>query len=230
MRLHPLRWALASSLVLAYVASSAGASTGSAELSKRDGDEHDHHQHGVAPLLELNETEVTLHHEPTPPSYYTIDWDDPEQAEARHPALIITHAVFMGLAFFLFLPLGITMRSLKHAWHGVAVFGFYASVILACAASSVYRKLTPDMYLGEKHSQHGYAVLVVALALTLIDTLGALRRLVTFFCSAKHYTFKGIAQALLGHEDSVKRSGPEYIGLITEEPDSFGGEKESSFV
>jgi hypothetical protein len=97
--------------LLAYFASLAGASEGlprSAELgkfSKRDGDEHGHH-HGVAPLLELNETEVTLYHQATPPSYYAIDWEDSDQADARHPGLIITHAIFMSLAFFIFLPMG----------------------------------------------------------------------------------------------------------------------------
>jgi hypothetical protein len=39
------------------------------------------------------------------------------------------------------------MRSVKHSLHGVAVVAFYGSFILACAASSVYRKLTPDMYV-----------------------------------------------------------------------------------
>ncbi|KAJ6516033.1 hypothetical protein C8R45DRAFT_228754 [Mycena sanguinolenta] len=220
MRLSALRFALASSLVLAYVASSAAASAEhhdprSLRLLTRDGDEHGHH-HGVAPLLELNETEVTLYHQPTPPSYYTIDWEDPEQADARHPGLIITHSVFMSLAFFVFLPMGITMRSLKNPWHGVAVLGFYASVIIACAASSVYRKLTPNMYEGSTHAPHGYRILVVALALTFIDTLDALRRLVSFLFSAKQYTCKGIARALLGREES---SGPEYIGLMVEEPE-----------
>lgn len=103
MRLQP---ALAFSLVLASVASASAAYPRSAErpqLSQRD--EHGHH-HAVAPLLQLNETEVTLYHEPTPPSYYTIDWEDLEQASARYPALIITHAVFMSLAFFVFLPIG----------------------------------------------------------------------------------------------------------------------------
>ncbi|KAJ7276261.1 hypothetical protein B0H12DRAFT_11121 [Mycena haematopus] len=226
MRLQSLRL-LASSVVLAYVASSVGVSAetprSSTELRLRDGDEHEHH-HGVGPLLELNETEVTLYHQPTPPSYYTIDWEDPEKADARHPGLIITHGVFMSLAFFIFLPMGITMRSLKNPWHGVAILGFYASIVVACAASSVYRKLTPNMYPGSTHAGHGYRILVVALALTFIDTLGALRRVASFILSAKHFTVKGFVRALLGREDFDKASGPEYIGLMVEEPDSVQDE------
>ncbi|KAJ7086752.1 hypothetical protein C8R44DRAFT_820961 [Mycena epipterygia] len=219
MRLQPLGLALASSLAVAYVASAADASagfSGSAELrqlqlSKRDG--HGDHHHAVAPLLELNETEATLDHQPTPPSYYTIDWEDPEQASARHPGLVIVHSIFMSLAFFIFLPMGIALRSVKHSLHGVTVFAFYASCVLACAASSVYRKLTPDMYPNASHARHGYSVLVVALALSFIDTLGVIHRIVTFVRSAKHYTLKGFGKAVFGREDSDTK-GPEYIGLI----------------
>ncbi|KAJ6599205.1 cytoplasmic protein [Mycena vulgaris] len=223
MRLQPLTLGLVLSLAAASFVSGSGASagfSGSAELSRRDG--HGHH-HAGAPLLELNETEVTLGHQLTPPSYYTIDWEDPEQASARHPGLIMTHAILMSLAFFIFLPMGIAMRSVKHSLHGVAVFAFYTSVVLACAASSVYKKLTPDMYPNASHSRHGYYVLVVALALTLIDTLGVVHRIVTFVRSAKQFTLKGLWSASLGREaDSRSDStGPEYMGLMGDELDSI---------
>lgn len=114
MRTRLSRLALITLLSVACTASAfdeSTASTSSAEaqlqlgtrrLLKRDG----HHHHGTAPLLELNETEVTLYHETTPPSYYTIDWEDPLQASARYPSLIVTHGIFMALAFFVFLPMG----------------------------------------------------------------------------------------------------------------------------
>jgi hypothetical protein len=70
-------------------------------VGRRDG--HNHHHH--APLLELNETEVTLYHAPTPPSYYTIDWED-EGYEKRHGGLMIAHGLLMSLAFFVALPMG----------------------------------------------------------------------------------------------------------------------------
>ncbi|KAJ7781386.1 hypothetical protein B0H16DRAFT_1498226 [Mycena metata] len=230
MRLHPLSAAaLASSLVLVAVASAATPATANLrQLVTRD--EHGHHHSAAGPLLELNETAVGLYHQPTPPSYYTIDWEDPEQASARHPGLIITHGIFMSLAFFVFLPMGMALRSVKHSLHGVAVFVFYASFFIACAASSVYRKLTPDMYPNASHARHGYSVLVVALVLTLVDTLGALHRIVTFARTAKHYTLKGFGKALLGGEDpDSKGSDAEYIGLITsEEPESIEDMKGSS--
>ncbi|KAJ6629132.1 hypothetical protein B0H10DRAFT_1940012 [Mycena sp. CBHHK59/15] len=218
MRLQPLGVALASLLSLALAASAPSAweeltgrsaelqlSPGTSGLLRRDG----HHNHAAAPLLELNETEVTVDHEPTPPSYYTIDWEDPQQASERHPGLIITHAILMCLAFFVFLPMGIAMRSVKHSLHGLAVISFYVSFFLACAASSVYRKLTPNMYPGASHARHGYFVVAVALALTLIDMLGV-----------------GFWRASFGEEES-ESNGPEYIGLIGEnlEMDAIDEEK-----
>ena len=71
---------------------------------KRDNHGHSHNHH-AQPLLELNETEVTLYHAPTPPSYYTIDWED-EGYQNRHGGLMIVHGLFMSLAFFVALPMG----------------------------------------------------------------------------------------------------------------------------
>ncbi|KAJ7507659.1 cytoplasmic protein [Mycena galericulata] len=210
--------ALGSSLALAsLVSAGAAAYTDSAELwplSKRDG--HGHH-HAVAPLLELNETEVLIGHQRTPPSYYTVDWESPDQSSAHHPGLMITHAIFMSLAFFIFLPMGIALRSVKHSLHGMAVCAFYGSFALACAASSVYRKLTPNMYPNASHARLGYSVLVVALSLTLIDALGAIRRTMTFMWSAKHYTMTGFWRAFSGNPDA---DSPEYVGLMGEDADS----------
>jgi hypothetical protein len=125
---------------------------------KRDG----HHNHHTVPLLELNETEITLEHAPTPPSYYTIDWED-EGYEKRHGGLIVAHGLFMSLAFFVALPMGsliflslaslfntttgVVLRSVKHAAHWMATFSFYLFCMLGCAVSGLYRKLTPNMWV-----------------------------------------------------------------------------------
>lgn len=76
-------------------------------LYKRD--EHGHHHMG-APLTELNETEILLHHAPTPPSYWSIDFEDEASDDRRYPGLMGLHILFMGLAFFGALPIGACMR------------------------------------------------------------------------------------------------------------------------
>lgn len=79
-------------------------------LFERDNHEHGHGHGHAAPLVELNETEVLLHHSPTPPSYWSIDIDDPDSGDARHPGLMFLHSFFMMLAFFGALPAGSSMR------------------------------------------------------------------------------------------------------------------------
>ncbi|KAF7331902.1 hypothetical protein MKEN_00070500 [Mycena kentingensis (nom. inval.)] len=175
-------------------------------------DVHAHsHGHSV-PLLELNETEVTLWHKPIGPSYYTIDWDSPVDPD-RVPGWLITHAVFMGLAFFVCLPAGIALRSVKHPLHSLFVVAFYASFFVACAASSVYRKMTPNMYPGQVHAKQGYMLLFGALALSIIDALSALRRVLDLCRTAKHLTVRGVFNALLGRNSNVG----DYAELAAEE-------------
>lgn len=73
-------------------------------LVRRDGD-HMHHNMHAAPVIQLNETEILLDHAPTPPSYYTIDFED-DSGASRYPGLMGLHIVFMSLAFFGALPVG----------------------------------------------------------------------------------------------------------------------------
>ena len=77
-------------------------------LYDRDGDELGHGQnHGNAiPVVQLNETEVLLYHDPTPPSYWSIDIDDPDPGDERHPSLMLLHSLFMMFAFLGALPAG----------------------------------------------------------------------------------------------------------------------------
>lgn len=74
-------------------------------LRMRDGGGHGHHNTHAAPLLQLNETEVTMHHAPTPPSYWSIDIDNVESDSSRHPGLMALHGILMSLAFFVALPM-----------------------------------------------------------------------------------------------------------------------------
>ena len=74
-------------------------------MLRRDGDMH-MHDHHAEPKIILNETEILLYHAPTPPSYYTIDFEDAASGEARYPGFMALHIVFMSLAFFGALPVG----------------------------------------------------------------------------------------------------------------------------
>ncbi|KAF8974353.1 hypothetical protein BDZ97DRAFT_2052995 [Flammula alnicola] len=187
---------------------------------KRDG--HGHHDHHAAPLLVLNETEVTMYHAPTPPSYYTIDWED-DGYQKRHGGFMIVHGFFMCLAFFVSLPVGIILRSVNHAAHGMATLSFYVFCALGCAASGLYRKMTPNMYEGAVHGKQGYLIILVAISLSALDILATVRRIITFFRSPGKSP-RAFWRYVVKKENSVS-VGPEYSGIVTEEPEEFDSSK-----
>ncbi|KAH9843933.1 uncharacterized protein C8Q71DRAFT_793568 [Rhodofomes roseus] len=174
-----------------------------------------------APLAHLNETEIAASHQPTPPSYYWSDIMDP-QGERRYPGLMAVHVLSMGLAFFGALPAGIALRSVKSAWHPVTVILFYTFATIGVGASMLYRKLTPDMYEGERHSSQGYGWLFFAAALSAVDTLAILLR-------AWHYVVAlrrgeesfGIKSAwktvILGRDEPGVHLTSEYTNLVAED-------------
>ncbi|KIM90974.1 hypothetical protein PILCRDRAFT_58846 [Piloderma croceum F 1598] len=185
----------------------------------RDG--HSHHDSHSAPLLQLNETEVLMHHAPTPPSYWTIDIDEHDPGVSRHPGLMILHGLLMSLAFFIALPVGIAMRSVKHAWHGYVVIVFYGLCVLGCAASALYTKLTPNMYENQKHSQHGYFVLFASACLSILDLVALLGRLTAYIRSRDHTKLNFYRTVILGREEIPTGSDAEYAGLVVDAPEEF---------
>ncbi|KAI0772011.1 hypothetical protein BD413DRAFT_474817 [Trametes elegans] len=207
-------------------------------LLPRDGDHgHGAHGHHAAPLLELNETEVTMYHDPTPPSYFWLDIKEPPPDEKRYPGLMGLHALCMSLAFFGALPTGIALRSVKHAWHGVTVILFYTFVVLGLSASALYRKLTPDMsvlfgappqppYEGSKHGPQGYFFLACAVALSALDVFSQILRLVTYIRSIRsgedRFSFKTLWHyVILDRDQHLSGAEAEYTNLVVEEPDEL---------
>ncbi|KAF8665579.1 hypothetical protein AX16_000037 [Volvariella volvacea WC 439] len=197
-------------------------------LLRRNG--HGHHNSHAGPLLELNETEILMHHAPTPPSYYTIDWEDSQSSETRHPGLIITHALFMILAFFVALPVGIALRSVRHGAHSVAVATFYGLVILGLGASGLYTKLTPNMYEGSRHGPQGYLVLLFAIILTALDALALFTRILYFVRSSKKFQWRAFwSTVVLNRDDTVQAKSSEYVELATGlDEDEFEETKQSA--
>ncbi|KAF4619388.1 hypothetical protein D9613_005520 [Agrocybe pediades] len=187
---------------------------------KRDGSHH-HNPH-AAPLLVLNETEVTMYHAPTPPSYYTLDWED-EGHESRHKGLMIFHGIFMCLAFFVSLPVGIALRSVNHAAHGLVTLSFYGFCAVGCAASGLYRKMTPNMYEGAVHRTQGYLVILLALSLSALDIIAALRRFIVFVRGPEK-SFKAFWQIVIKKQESYPGNAT-YTGVVSDEPEEFESAK-----
>ncbi|KAF5333446.1 hypothetical protein D9611_002369 [Ephemerocybe angulata] len=197
-------------------------------LWTRDGD-HGHgggHGHGhnphAQPIIVLNETEIAMSHEPTPPSYYSFDWEGEGDLTAkRHPGLMMAHIVFMSLAFFGALPIGIILRSVRHPAHGVSMLAFYGLAALGVSSAGLYKKMTPNMYQGSVHGKQGYFFLFVALCLSAVDIVAGVTRLVTFFKSDTKTVRQFWRYVILNQADDVQLQGPEYTGLIVEDPEEY---------
>jgi hypothetical protein len=147
------------SLVLSLLSATGAVYSSPAVLLDRDG--HGHHHH--TPLLELNETEILMYHAPTPPSYWSIDFQSLDPSVSSHATLMIFHAALMSLAFFVALPIGkqyhfiftpaisilsvtaIAMRSVGHSWRALVLVIFYCLSVLGWGAAALYTKLTPNM-------------------------------------------------------------------------------------
>ncbi|KZT20784.1 hypothetical protein NEOLEDRAFT_1140318 [Neolentinus lepideus HHB14362 ss-1] len=222
---------LVPALAVAFTASSVNAapptslSPGSSDAADilvvypRDEHGHDHH---AAPKTVLNETEILMSHLPTPPSYWTNDFEDTETNDPHYPALMGMHILFMSLAFFGALPAGIALRSVKHAWHGFTVMLFWIFCVLGLASNALYKKLTPDLYEGQKHSIQGYLWIVLALCITAVDIMHFGLRAVSYGRSIRSgsdkFTFKKLwTSVILGQEASSPVLGSsEYDALVAE--------------
>ncbi|KAI6047315.1 hypothetical protein EDC04DRAFT_2622773 [Pisolithus marmoratus] len=198
---------------------SLSSSVAARSLGLRDSSEHMHMHHGQ-PLTEINETDILLWHLPTPPSYWSIDIDGSGQSVSRYPGLMALHVAFMMLAFFVALPAGIALRSLKHRWHAFTVVLFYFLCILGCAASALYRKLTPDMYDGSTHSSHGYVVICLTLVPSALDIATSFIRLYAYLRDGDKFTFRSFwHDVVLGRESHELSS--DYTGLVAEDAEEY---------
>ncbi|GAA5821413.1 hypothetical protein JCM3770_003511 [Rhodotorula araucariae] len=128
------------------------------------GDEHSHGHSHAPPLLELNETQILLTHSPDSPSYFDFD-----QSEDGKPALLYIHIVLMSLAFFGFLPLAIFLKAGGSALSIIPQTGFLATSILGLFFGQVYNGLTPNLYEHSSHTSWGWATMVLAIALNIVD-------------------------------------------------------------
>lgn len=146
------------------------------------GDSHSHgHGHGK-PLLEINETMISMYHKPTPPSYGTHDFDDPN-ASPKHPGMMGLHALLMSLAFFVALPIGMWIAEPHYMCRicadGAPFLRYRVTVDRARSARSercgVLRtgctRVVIKRALQEKHAKHVSVFLHRELRLGLVDVI-----------------------------------------------------------
>ncbi|GAA5850460.1 hypothetical protein JCM8547_001882 [Rhodosporidiobolus lusitaniae] len=137
-------------------------------------DEHSHsHSHGPA-LLELNETDIALHHahDFDVPSYWDVD-----QTDEGRPGLLYAHIVCMLLAFFGLLPLTLFLKMGHSSLSILPQTGFLALSILGLFFGQLYKVVDGDHYEGSSHTSWGWFTMILAIALTGLDVVLFLLRL-----------------------------------------------------
>jgi hypothetical protein len=77
-------------------------------------------------------------------------------------------------------------------------------------------------FLGSVHGSQGYMVIFLSLALTMIDGLAILRRIVIFFQNGDKLSIKAFWKvAILGRGGDTLGHASEYVGLVSEETEAF---------
>ncbi|GAA5996530.1 Tvs1p [Rhodotorula paludigena] len=169
-------------------------------------DEHSHHNSHAAPLLELNETQILLHHSPDPPSYFDFD-----QEEDGKPALLYVHIALMILAFFVLLPLSIFLKAGRSALSIIPQTGFLATSILGLFFGQVYNGLTPNMYEKSSHTSWGWATMVLAVGLNVLDVA---RFLLRFTRWGNSLGAKLAGYSLSRQSEEGEKSAEEHDGVV----------------
>ena len=74
-------------------------------------------------------------------------------------------------------------------------------------------------FLGAVHSRQSYFVIVVAISLSALDIIAAIRRFVVFLRSSDR-SFRNFWEIVVKKQERFG-SGPEYTGLVVDEPEEF---------
>lgn len=79
------------------------------------------------------------------------------------------------------------------------------------------------IYLGAVHSKQGYLIILVAISLSTVDIFNALRRIITFLRSndrSPRAFWRYVVK-----KEGVLADGPEYSGIVTDEPEEYDPSK-----
>lgn len=138
---------------------------------------HGGHQHFHGPAIkEFSESVVLLTHAPDPATaYWRQDW----QTERGHPALLVTHVTLMSVGFFVFLPLTIFLKSGGSAFAMIAQVAFLITSILGLLSGRAYSSLSGDLYEKDAHSRLGWAIMIVAIGINVVDVARSVTRLIS---------------------------------------------------
>jgi len=123
--------------------------------------------------------------------------EPPSDDSLSHPLLMLIHVISFTLAFFVFLPLSLALKAAKvvytrddasgvrflHAPGAIKLVsdvGYWVGLGVGWVSGTMYKSKTPALYQGHVHNSSGNILLLVILAISAVDILHLVRRLVAF--------------------------------------------------
>ncbi|TIB85735.1 hypothetical protein E3Q20_03104 [Wallemia mellicola] len=157
----------------------------------------------------LNETAILKAHGPDPMSFYDFDYESDSNSK---PGWMILHAIGMSISFGLLLPIGLALKASHNSLYGIINFTFLVSISVSTAFSTIYKKLTPDLYNHSAHGKLGWFTLFLIAALSGYDSFKFLQRTFHWYKSTSQKTpssFK--AYVLEARNDDYEEREDEWI-------------------
>ncbi|TIA88535.1 hypothetical protein E3P99_02563 [Wallemia hederae] len=146
----------------------------------------------------LNETAIFIAHGADPLSFYEHDYET--QGSNSKPGWMIMHAIGMSISFGLLLPIALALKASKHSLYGIVNLLFLANISTSTAFSTIYKKLTPDLYTHSAHGKLGWFTLFFISALSGYDSFRFLQRAWSWYKSGSARSLRSFKENVL--EDS----------------------------
>lgn len=165
----------------------------------------------------------------------------PHDDSLAHPTLILIHIISFTISFFFCLPLSLALKSAKVVYlrddpRGVRVLhlpgaikllvdvGYWGGLIVGWASGTYYRSKTPELYKGHVHNLTGNMLLLVIIAISALDIISLVRRLISFTRLPSHYrdveSFNNIVLRGLGESTPKPRGARAKVATEANLPES----------
>ncbi|TIA93216.1 hypothetical protein E3P81_01032 [Wallemia ichthyophaga] len=150
----------------------------------------------------LNETEILIKHGADPMSFYEYDY---ESDNSSKPAWIIMHAIGMTFSFAILLPFALALKASHSSLYGLVNLLFLITISTSTAFSTIYKKLTPDLYSHSAHGKLGWFTLFLIAALSGYDSFRFLQKAWTWYKSTNYKSLNSFKVNVL---EDVDRAPP----------------------
>lgn len=115
-----------------------------------------------------------------------------------HKYLLLLHILLMSTAFFGALPLVIALKAAnyKGIFTVIGKTTYWATLATGWVTGWMYKELTPDLYIGQKHGFSGNLLVISAIAISSLDFISFYHR-VSAFLSLQNRSLRSFKQIVI---------------------------------